>query len=418
MDRTRSSGRLAVLALAALFVAAACGSTAPASPAGSAGTASSSAPTSSGPTAPAAAAPTSTAGSSPAGGSTAPGGGGSADVVAPFLATISEPGFAASSTVTGSLVVAGATSPVAGTYDLDGSDYGRSLTIGAGTKVAPESLTVASNAAYRASGDGPWFEASFPAAGTDLGSFLRTVKRVEETGVETKNGRQLHHLVASGVTLPPAILGLSDPSISGPTGTVEFWVSDDGKPQVVAATVAWTQKIGKDPAAAASLAVEFALSNVGGSVGVTAPDRIWKPMKSSRFKYALAYPTDWELKKASSAKKLDRFIGPEYATVVGSSYKTLGLSLNEWIKIYLKYAPKVSGVKGFKTQSNKAATLGGARARRLEFKEKYKGDNEYWIDVLAVHGGKIYEVGYVSSKPLTKADRDLFDEFLSTFQFK
>ena len=140
-------------------------------------------------------------------------------------------------------------------------------------------------------------------------------------------------------------------------------------------------------------------------------------MRSSRFKYTLAYPTDWELKKASSSKKVDRFIGPEYATVGASAYKTFGLSLNEWTRAYLKYAPGFSGVKGFKLQSNKAATLAGAKARRLELKQTYKGNPEYWIDVLAVHGGKIYEVAYVSSKPITKADRDLFDQFLATFHY-
>ena len=416
MNRARSSGPLAVLVLAAVFAVAACGSTAPPNGPTSVASAPPAAATSGSPADPGTPVASPGSAASPAAAGSLPPATG-ADVVAPFLATISEPGFAASSAVTGSLVVGGVTSPVSGTYDLDGSDYARALKIGAGSKVAAQALKVASNTAYSATGDGPWFEAPFPAAGTDLGSFLRSIKAVEDKGVETKNGRQLHHLVATDVSLPPAVLGLTDPSITGTTGTVDFWVSDDGKPQVVAVSDAWTQKSGKDPAAAATMAVEFALSNVGGSVGVTAPEQVWKPVKSKKYKYTMAYPSDWEFKKAKSTKKVDWFIGPEYASVGASNYKTLGMSLNEWTKTYLKYTPKLSGVKGFKLQSNKAATLDGAKARRLEYKEKYKGDQEYWIDVLAVHGGKIYEVAYVSSKPLTKADRELFDQFLATFHF-
>ena len=215
---------------------------------------------------------------------------------------------------------------------------------------------------------------------------------------------------------PPAVLGLTDATIRDVTGKLDFWVSDDGKPQVVAATGTWTQKSGKDPAAVGTMAVEFALTNVGGSVSVTAPDRVWKQMKSKKYRYAMAYPTDWEFKKASG-KKVDRFFGPEYANVFGSSDGARGFSLNMWVKGYLQVTPKLAGLKAFKLQSNKAATLAGSRARRLEFKDTYKGDKEYWIVVLAVHGGRVYDVSYGSSKPLTKADRELFDQFLATFRF-
>ena len=329
---------------------------------------------------------------------------------------ISGRGFRANAAVTGTLAVAATTSPVSGTYALSGGDYERNLKVGAGSRVPTRSLRVVNDSAYSSTGTGPWFEAAFPAAGTDLGSVLRSIKTVKDLGVETKDGQQLHHLVATDVALPPAVLGLTDKTIKDVTGTLDFWVTDEGMPKIVSATGNWTQASGKDPAAPATLNAEFALSNVGGTVDLPAPDQIWRRVKSKKYHYTMAAPTDWEYQKAH-AKRADWFVGPEYATVFASNAPDHGFSLNSWTQGVIRVAPRVSGVKGFKLMSNKPAILAGARARRIEFKDTFKGGKEYSIIELADHGGKMYEVGYTSSKPLTTADRALFDQFLSTFQF-
>lgn len=337
------------------------------------------------------------------------------DVVTPFLAAISTPGFAAHATVSGTLVVGTTSSPIAGTYDIAGLDYHRALKIGAGTKVATKHFTVVESAAYTATGDGPWFEAAFPAAGTDLVSVLRSVQVVVDRGIETKNGRRLHHLVATGVVLPPAALGLTDPSITAVSGTLEFWVSDDGTPQVIGATGAWTQKSGKDPAAPATLAAEFAVASAG-TVAVAAPEMVWKRVKSTKYHYSMAYPTDWEYHKGSG-KKWDRFYSPEVSYVGVDSGSSQGYSLNVIVSALIRYGPTSSGVKKFKVESNKAAKLAGVRARRLEYRATYKGDTYYIIEVGAVYKGRLYDVAYFSLQKLTAQDRALFDQFLSTFQF-
>lgn len=337
------------------------------------------------------------------------------DAVTPFLAAIGMPGFTARATVSGMLVVGTATSPIAGTYDVSGTDYHRALKIGAGTKVTTKHLIVSESAAYTATGDGPWFEAAFPAAGSGLASVLHSIQVVVDRGVETKNGRQLHHLVATGALLPPAVLGLTDPSITAVTGTLEFWVSDDGTPQVIGATGAWTQKSGKDPAAPATLTAELAVAS-GGAVAVTAPEMVWKRVKSTRYRYSMAYPTDWEYEKGSGTK-WDYFQSPDVNYVGMHSLSNQGYSLNAIVSAFIRYEPRSSGISKFKVESNKAAKLADVRARRLEYREKYKGDTYYVIDVVSVHKGRVYDIEYVSLRKLTAEDRALFDQFLSTFQF-
>ncbi len=218
---------------------------------------------------------------------------------------------------------------------------------------------------------------------------LRSIKTVEDTGIETKNGRKLHHLVATDVALPPAVLGLTDKTIKDVTGTLDFWVSDDGMPQVVAATGRWTQASGKNPAAPATLNVEFALTNVGGSVSVASarPDLEAGEVEEVPLLDGLA---DRLGVSEGAPAQVDRLVlGPEYATVFGSSWRP-GHLAQPWTRASTRGHRGVSGVKGFKLQSNKAATLAGSRARRLEFRETYKGRKEYSIVVLAAHGGKLY----------------------------
>ena len=270
--------------------------------------------------------------------------------------------------------------------------------------------------ASAAAGDGPWFEAAFPAAGSDLASVLRSVQVVADQGIETKNGRQLHHLVATGTLLPPAVLGLTDASITAVTGTLEFWVTDDGTPQVIGATGAWTQQSGDDPAAPATLDAEFVVAS-GGMVVVTAPDMLWTQMKSSRLHCAMAYPTDWDYQKGSG-KKWDYFQSPDVDYVGVHSASSQGYSLNTIVSAFIRYEPRSSGISKFKVASNKPAKLAGVSARRLEYRERYKGDTYYIIEVVSVRKGRLYDIEYVSFDKLTDADRALFDQFLATFQFK
>jgi len=339
------------------------------------------------------------------------------DAVAPFLAVFTSQHFVAQAAVTGDLTVNTVSYPITGTMGIDGADNHQALTIAIpGAPQVTESIKV-NGVTYDKHGQS-WFEkpASKPGATSDpdLATSLHAVLDLADIGVEMKDGRPLHHLAQRpGAAIPVSAIGMADPRGTG-TVTVDFYVQEDGTPVLMDLTAVWTQVTGAT-SAPASMTIDLAFSNVGGSVVIAAPDVIWKTFTSKRYQYAIAYPAEWDPLQSSGNKKPDTFQSADNTGVLVYRYPTAGSTLNAIASAY------VTGIKHdskAKIASSVPAKVDGLQARRIEWTATYRGTPAWFIDALVVRGKNIYLIEYTSLAKPTDADRALFDAFVASVGFK
>ena len=193
--------------------------------------------------------------------------------------------------------------------------------------------------------------------------------------------------------------------------TFDFYARDDGTPVVMAMNAKWTAVDGaaRTPV---RMTLDYTFSNVGGQVDIARPAQVWTTFTSKRFKYSMAIPSDWEAEQSKGKKKPDILLSADVAGVYVYRFPTYGASLNGGTSAY------VNEIKGSKTKakvtSNKAATVDGSRARRLEWTNVYQGTRTWNIDAVVVRGKYVYFFEYSSLEKLTNADRDLFDSFITS----
>ena len=335
-----------------------------------------------------------------------------ADVARPFLAILMSRTFTATAKISGELTVGSTTFPVTGTYDVRASDNRQSMTIGLPSPQTTESVTAGGVTYVKRAG--LWFERAAPAAGsapsTDLASSLRSLLDLVDTGTVTKAGRTLHHLAPSGTaSIPLSAIGASDPTGDGAV-TIDFYVEDDGTPVVMTIAATWTQPSGKT-AQRASMTLDYTFSNVGGQVVIAAPLQVWTTFKSKRFGYSMSYPVDWEAGQSPTKTKPDSFVSAEGSGVFILRVARQGFSLNTITSAFIKEVKRAAKAS---VTSNKAATIDGFKARRLEFTGVFDGSREYDSEIIVVRGKYVYFFEYSSLEKLTKSDRDLFDSFIKS----
>ena len=125
----------------------------------------------------------------------------------------------------------------------------------------------------------------------------------------------------------------------------------------------------------------------------------------------MAIPSDWEAEQSKGRKKPDILLSGESTGVYVYRFPTDGASLNGGTSAYVSEIKRTT--KG-KVTSNKAATVDGSRARRLEWTNVYEGTRSWNIDAVVVRGKYVYFFEYSSLEKLTKAGRDLFDSFIKS----
>ena len=336
-----------------------------------------------------------------------------ADAAKPFLSILTSDTFAARAAISGELTLGPTAYPIAGTFEVHGADNRQALTVSIpGAMQTSESVRVGGVSYVRRGG--LWFETPAAGAGAgsgDLASAFRTMLDVTDTGSELKDGRELHHLVPrSGTSIPLSAIGTKDPAGDGVV-SIEFYVEDDGTPVVMVIDATWTQVDGttRQPA---SMTIEYRFSDVGSSIAIGAPEQVWSTFTSKRFGYTMAYPADWDAQQSPKKGEDDSFYSAVDTGVFVNRLPTGGHSLNAITAAYAKHI-RSTGSKASVT-SNKAATVDGSKARRLEWTAIYKGTRSWNIEVLVVRGKNVYFVLYESMATLTPADRATFDAYLST----
>ncbi len=191
-----------------------------------------------------------------------------------FKAWVAGNDFQAQGSVSGSVkakLVLGSTSgPVTGTFKVKGGDSDVSVRFEIlGTSITYDSIVVDGSSYSRTNGGG-WTKAA--ASGKTLQAFVSSDVVLTDQGVETKFGRQLHHLtVANPAGIDPSAFGITAGAGQDNLAidALSFWAEQDGTAAGVSLEASLDQKIlGTDSHETVTL--EIAIDSVSG-VQVAAP---------------------------------------------------------------------------------------------------------------------------------------------------
>jgi hypothetical protein len=343
---------------------------------------------------------------------------------------MSDPGFSASSTIKGEVeisadpaskaAVSGAgTYAISGTEDFSAPDSHLTMLVKTPNAQLLEDI-VSSGRTYTRTGSGPWFVVTPSTTGAsdqDLASFLRALGSIQDVGVETKEGQQLHHMtLGSGGSLPPAVLGFSGGAIKDPHVSVEFWAKDDGTPGVMEVKGTWQQVAGPSLADVA-MTIDFDFSGVGQSVTVNAPATVWTLYTSKRYHLIVGHPSDWDVYPSASSKQSDEFDSANGAAILADRYGSRGVKLNA-----LVHYDATTGLKTiyshYRLEGVSTTSMGGSSAREIRFHGTYKGHKVYGIVVITLKGSNFYEFDVVDAAGHEASDRTLAAQGISTFAFR
>jgi len=330
-----------------------------------------------------------------------------ADVSKAFLAALAGGRFSAR--ISGQVQIGSLSAPVSGTYEANAGDVHQKLTIDLpGNPQTTESLTI--DGVSYVLREGRWFQK--PAGGgSDSSALTKAMLSVVDTGVVTRDGRQLHHLAPpAGTSIPLSTLGLTD--AAGGTGTVslDFYAADVGTPLAMAITARWTDVGSNLPSV---MSVEFAFANVGGQIRIAPPGQVWTPFSSKRYGYSLAYPSDWEVKRGTRGHP-DEFLSANVESLYAMRVPSGGYSLNAGVSSFVAGLRRASPTA--KIVSNRATRIDGIKARRLEIAWTAKGQKYSSIVVIAVKGSYAYILQVYGLRGDLATLRVYMDGFADTFR--
>jgi hypothetical protein len=289
--------------------------------------------------------------------------------------------------------------------------------VAAGTKLTTQGTHVA-GLTYKQDGYGPWLQSlagsTAGPAPADLGSVLTQIGAVQDVGIETVAGRRLHHLrPPGGVSIPPSAMGITDPKVVDPQATLELYAEDDGTLPAMTMTMTWIQATGATTTVAARMVMDFAFSNVGGVVTVTAPADVWQVFKSKRLPYTMAYPGDWATPPESDG---DFFRTADDSAEVWIYASTVSKTMTqrEWA---LDLATAVSRNLGLRSDGGFGVDVGGVTTSAAEYHGKIDQQATFFMVVPVLHGGKGYEIQWYSTPGYETIDIAKFKTFLASFGF-
>ena len=191
-----------------------------------------------------------------------------------FKAAIASGDFEARGSVTGSvtakLIIGSASGSVTGTFKVKGPDSDVSIAFKIlGTSSTYDSI-VAGGWSYTRANGGSWTKTQ--ASGKSLQAFVSSGVGLADTGVESKFGRQLHHLVvADPASVDPATFGIAAGAGQEnlALSALSFWAESDGTPVGVSIEASLDQKI-LGTKSHETVTLDIAIDSLSG-VTITAP---------------------------------------------------------------------------------------------------------------------------------------------------
>jgi hypothetical protein len=316
--------------------------------------------------------------------------------------------------ISGSVAVGTVEVPMTGTITISADDSQSIITLETpGASQTQQSIRVGSQQ-WNSSDGGPWLLNPTPNDRTkSLSAFLQTLTSLEDRGVATHGGRQLHRLVPpASATISPEALGFTSPGMQGTKIAMEFWAEDDGSPAAWSFDVTWNQASGTTTVAA-RLVMDLDLSGLGQPVTVAAPGNAWERFVSVRFGYSMDHPSGWTVTEAEGQ---DSYLadGTPYVFVAPSARAgyTLERYSQEVLALYVEQL-------GAKLERDEAITLDGQPARFVtyRFRTSAQAPEVYVAEVLVMQGDTGWDI-FLTDQGRTEPDSTpVFEAMLATFTF-
>jgi hypothetical protein len=316
--------------------------------------------------------------------------------------------------VSGELTFGPFSGDVSGEMAFDGSNSQSRITIDlAGTEQTMENIRLGGEA-WNKTASGPWLVDDTPARDQTLTEFLSALLTVEDEGVETRDGRELHRLVPDGGSdISPAALGIDTQQMKDPSVGLVFFAEPDGTPALMSFEVRWSQGAG-GVELPATMTMDFAFADIGEAPVIEPPDDVWETFTSDAAGYSMAHPAGWTVdsKDGEDAYQLD---GQGYVYVYSQRLPRgmdPGAFHDELVREY-------RADFGTPADSDEEVQLDGQPAHRL----LYHFTNDHDIDVALVdyviaNGRTGYEIVLATAAGAgEEADIELFETFVATFAF-
>jgi hypothetical protein len=339
-----------------------------------------------------------------------------ADVKAAFLDVIADPKFAGKATISGSIALAGITGEVSGDWTFNGPDSHSATTISLpGTEQTNESITLGPDG-WERSGDGPWLERETkPDPKKSFTRMLAVLSGIEDLGIESKDGVDLHHFQPrNGGDVPADALGLDNALTRDAKAKADFYATDAGTPEIFIFHVTWTQAIGGQDTDV-TMEMQMDLEDIGSAQSIEPPsdDEVWTRYKSS-LGYTMAYPPGWTVKHSKTEDSY--LIDDQPYVYVAPQALPSGEKLSSFASDLIAYYRQQFGAQ---PDSRESTSVGGSPAVRLVYHFKNDaGQDVALVDIGTLHAGKGWEVFILTLAGGTEAeDIEVFDDFVSTFKF-
>jgi hypothetical protein len=337
------------------------------------------------------------------------------DVKSAFLDVVSDPGFSGKATISGTIALAGIDGEVSGQWAFNGPDSHTATTISLpGSEQANESITIGRKS-WERTGDGPWLERDKPDPSKSFTKVLATLASLDDQGVESRDGVDLHHFVPrDGGAFPVDALGINTPGVKDAKATADFYATNAGVPEIFVFHVTWMQAIGGQDTEV-SMDMQMDLDDVGKAQAIEAPaaGEVWTQYRSN-LGYAMAHPPDWTVKHTGA---MDSYLIDAQAYVyVATQSVPAGENVSSFrSRLMADYRSQL----GSEPDSAESTTIGGSPAFRLVY--HYRNDAGHDIalfDVGTIRAGKGWEVSMLTLAGATEQDdMAVFDDFVSTFRF-
>lgn len=334
----------------------------------------------------------------------------SVDVVSAVTEQLQDPAFAAHFDVEGAMQVGTVDVVMDGTYDVDGEEW-TSVLVSKGPITTTTESRLVDGVAYSRTDDKEWLidEAS---SGLDFGTFGLGL---EEAGMETRDGVELHRLVlADPSALDTAFLGLDPNLASDVEFDLELFTTAGGDLAVMAMTIS-ALLISGGVELPIAMDMDFVRDPDAPVEIADAPDEPWAPYHSDEYGFTIATPEGWT---ADGLEDDIEWFQAETASLSVRPFEIdAGTTLEEYGALVISDLEEI----GFGEPVDRVdVTLGVTAEPGIAFlytdvDAEFEGDNVVYL--VTIHDGVAYDFGWSFRPGDFGAQGTLVDRFLSTFSW-
>jgi hypothetical protein len=337
-----------------------------------------------------------------------------------FLVAVNDPAFRATAAVNGTVTLGSVEMLVSGQMKIAGDESHMAVSVTApGQPTRTTEMVNAGGRNYQRSDGGLWLmapeaaeaaEAAGPVtAGLDFTS-------VREAGTRRVGGSTLVRLEPVGGSSPnPRLFGLTDPSIAGFAGSVEFLATKLGEPAGMTLRGDWSQALDGE-LVDASMELDILFERIGLWVRIEAPSDAWFIHTSDKLDYSIAMPRGWEATHhpAGDYPAYDMLVGPLRGEVHVIRYDEVSseLTRNHW---YQDSAAALEENFGGEVTTWDEGTVGGHPAAIFRTHYETEWGNIFLQQATLLVDGVGWDLNWHSDAGSEEADRRMFEQFLSTF---